>query len=466
MRTECKSAKYIFQALGGRSVEGLFDGGAITSDAGGLLLREVEKRWGVIHRFAGCFQDLRDERFVEHGVEEMVRQRIYGLALGYEDLNDHDDLRRDPLMGVLVGKRDPEGGDRIWERDQGRSCAGKSTLNRLELSANGTDHYKKTPLDFEAAQRSFVEQFIAVHRKAPRELVIDMDATDDPLHGEQEGRFFHGFYDCYCYLPLYAFCEGYVLSALLRESNIDASLGAEEELERIVGLLRQAWPRVRLLVRCDSGFCREPLMAWCEANQVDYLFGIAKNERLKQELEPAMEQARAKYESTGSGARVFADFSYRTLKSWSRSRRVVGRADWTDKGANPRFVVTSLPPKKVPARKLYERLYCARCDAENRIKEQQLELFADRTSTSRMRSNQLRLWFSSLAYNLLHLLRQTALQGTELARAQCGTIRNKLLKIGAQIRISVRRIAVHFTEACPYQTVFAQALAHMQGPAG
>ena len=462
MSTQCNPKRFQFQGLGGRTVVGGFDGGEITSDAGGLLLREVEKRTGVIHQFAGCFRDGRNAKLIEHSVQELVGQRVYALALGYEDLNDHDDLRRDHLLATLVEKEDPTGQNRRQEQDRGKPLAGKSTLNRLELHAGGEsqDRYKKIGVDEAAVERFLVKVFLDRYETPPARITVDLDATDDPLHGHQEGRFFHGFYNCYCYLPLYMFCGGFPLCAQLRVSNIDVSEGTVEVLERMVGQIRERWPQVEILIRGDSGFAREKIMAWCEANGVDYLLGLAKNKRLLREIEKEQERARAGFERRGQPTRIFAEFSYRTRKSWSRSRRVVAKAEHLAKGANPRFIVTSLSREQIKARPLYERVYCARGDMENRIKEQQLDLFADRTSSSKMRANQLRLWLSTVAgllqTLLLHLFRELGLKGTEMAKAQCGTIRLKLLKIGAQVKVSVRRIVVAFAVGYPYQRIFAQ----------
>jgi len=434
-----------------------FDGGRITSDGGGLLLREVERRTGVIRQFAACFTDHRDPRLIEHHVEELVGQRVYGLALGYEDLNDHDELRRDPLLATLVGKVDPTGAHRLRDRDAGKALAGKSTLNRLELTtadAGPTSRYKKIVIDGAAVDRLFVNVFLHAFRKAPRQIVLDLDATDDPLHGNQEGRFFHGFYGNYCYLPLYIFCGEFLLCARLRRSNIDASSGTVDELQRIVGQIRATWPSVRIIIRADSGFAREEIMTWCEAQAVDYVLGLAKNTRLKRALSKELREAKREHAQTGAPARVFKDFTYKTRKSWSRRRRVVGKAEHLSGGPNPRFVVTSIPKDDTDARALYEDVYCARGDMENRIKEQQLGLFADRTSTATMRANQIRLWLSSVAYVLLHALRRLGLQGTTLAKAQCDTIRLKLLKIGAQVRVTVRKIWVSLASGSPYATIF------------
>jgi hypothetical protein len=447
-----------FHPLGRREVEGRFDGGAITSDAGGLLLREVEKRTGIIKQFAACFRDHRKPERIEHTVRELVGQRVYGLALGYEDLNDHDQLRQDPLLAVLAEKPDPTGASRARERDQGKALAGKSTLNRLELTGDVVseeERYKKIALDQAAVDRLLVEVFLQAHREPPPEIVLDLDATDDPVHGNQQGRFFHGYYGHYCYLPLYIFCGEHLLCARLRPSNIDASAGSREELERIVAQIRQTWPEVKITLRGDSGFCREELMVWCEQNRVDYVLGLAKNERLKAEITPELQQAAAVYAATGQAARVFKEFVYQTRESWSRARRVIGKAEHLEKGANPRFVVTSLLPEAWEARALYEELYCARGEMENRIKEQFM-LFSDRTSTALLRSNQVRLDFSSVAYLLMEALRRLGLAGTEWARAQCDTLRLKLLKIGAQIRVTVRRVWISLAEGYAYAGLFAQ----------
>jgi len=448
MATECTQKDFGFHPLKHREIRAQFDGGAITTEGGGLLLREVEKRIGMVRQFAACFRDYRKVDLIEHTVEELVAQRIYGLALGYEDLNDHEELRKDPLLAVLVEKCDP---DREW-------LAGKSTLNRLELTpstASAKARYKKIVADHAAVDRLFVDVFLTAHPQAPAQIILDLDATDDPLHGNQEGRFFHGYYGHYCYLPLYIFCGEFLLVARLRPSNIDASAGSLEELQRIVKQIRAVWPQVRILVRGDSGFCREELMVWCEAESVDYVLGLAKNERLKAEIKKDLRKAKQQYHETGRAARFFREFYYQTRKSWSRRRRVVAKAEHLEKGENPRFVVTSLTAEEWPAPALYEELYCARGEMENRIKEQ-LMLFADRTSTAYLRSNQLRLYFSSVAYMLLQMLRRLGLTGTELAKAQCATIRLKLLKIGALIRISVRKVWVSLAGGYPNVALFRQ----------
>lgn len=440
-----------------------FNGGKITSDGGGLLLREVEHRTGIVKSFAKCFRDERDPRLIEHSKEELIRQRVYALALGYEDLNDHDELRADYLLATIVEKEDPTGQSRRCGEDRGKPLAGKSTLNRLELyPEKGLDPYKKIAVEPEAVERCLVEIFLKSRRRAPKRIILDFDATDDPVHGKQEGRFFHGYYNAYCYLPLYVFCEGFCLHAQLRSSNIDASEGAVSVLEHIVTQIRERWPKVKILLRGDSGFAREEIMAWCEAHGVDYVLGLAKNARLIRQIRSELEQARGKYERSKRASRVFAHFDYQTLKSWSRARRVIAKAEHLAKGTNPRFVVTSLSAREAKARDLYEKIYCARGDLENRIKEQQLALFSDRTSSSRMRANQLRLWFSTIAYLLLHQLRRLALKGTVLAQAQCDTIRLKLLKIGAVVKISVRRIFISLATGYPYQQTFIQSNENLQ----
>ncbi len=448
MATECTQKEFGFHPLKHREIRAQFDGGVITTEGGGLLLREVEKRIGIVRQFAACFRDYRNADLIAHTVEELVAQRVYGLALGYEDLNDHEELRKDPLLAVLVEKCDPVG----------EVLAGKSTLNRLELTpatASAKARYKKIVADHAAVDRLFVDVFLAAHRQAPPQIILDLDATDDPLHGNQEGRFFHGYYGHYCYLPLYIFCGEFLLGARLRPSNMDAAAGSLEELQRIVKQIRAVWPEVRILVRGDSGFCRQELMAWCEAESVDYVLGLAKNERLKAEIKKELRKAKRQYHETGRAARIFREFYYQTRKSWSRRRRVVAKAEHLEKGENPRFVVTSLRAEEWPAPALYEELYCARGEMENRIKEQ-LMLFADRTSTAYLRSNQLRLYFSSVAYVLLQMLRRLGLAGTALAKAQCATIRLKLLKIGALMRISVRKVWVSLAGGYPYVALFRQ----------
>lgn len=455
-----------FHSLGRRAVVGEFDGGMISSDGGGLLLAEVEARTRILGRLAQQFVDHRDPDAIEHSVRELVVQRVFGLALGYEDLNDHDRLRLDPLLAVMVGKSDPTGQDRAREQDKGKALASSSTLNRLELTpanADATARYKKIVADPAGIDRLLVDCFLEAYPKAPKRIWLDLDATDDPLHGNQEGRFFHGYYRCYCYLPLYIFCGEHLLCARLRPSNIDAAAGSVEELERILGQIRQRWPRTQIIIRGDSGFCRDQIMSWCERQKrVGFLLGLAKNSRLRRESLFARADAHIGYLRTQKPSRVFCQFNYQTRDSWSRSRRVVCKAEHLLKGENPRFVVTNLSAKVYPPKTLYETHYCARGDMENRIKEQQLDLFADRTSTKSLWANQIRLYFASFAYVLLCTLRQRALAGTELERAQCGSIRLKLLKIGAQVRISVRRVRIFFSESFPSAELFRQVLENLR----
>ena len=462
MNTECTTEALAFQAVAGREVVARFDGGTLTSDGGALLLRETDRATGLLARFAACFTDHRDPARVTHAVEALVRQRVYGLALGYEDLNDHDALRHDPLIAILAESA-----------DLAAPGAGKSTRNRLELTgATVADQarYKKITVDHDAVDRLLVDVFVQAHPTTPpTEIILDLDATDDPVHGAQEGRFFHGYYGHYCYLPLDIFAGEHLLCARLRPANRDASAGALEEVARIVAQLRTAWPAVRIILRADSGFCRDGLMTWCETHGVDYVFGLAKNARLIALIEEELAEAAAQCTTTGRPARVFAERTYQTLDSWSCARRVVAKAEQltapTDDGEgkrNPRFVVTSLPMAHADARTLYEDVYCARGEMENQIKEQQLMLFADRTSAATLRANQLRLYYSSVAYVLLAALRRLGLTGTALARAQCTTIRLTLLKIGARIRITVRKVWIALASGCPHAALFAQVHATLR----
>ena len=451
MQTQCNSTLTRKFRVAGRDVVADFDGGEITSDAGALLLGRTDAVIGLVDRLAGCFKDARDADLIEHSVRTLVLQRVVGIALGYEDLNDHDELRYDPVLAVLAGKLEAR-------RKDCQPLAGKSTLNRLERSVAGqTTRYQKISHDGLAIEGLLVELFIDAHAAPPSAITLDLDATDDPLHGDQEGRFFHGYYDGYCYLPLYIFCGKHLLVAKLRRANIDGSAGAREELERVVHQIRARWPQVRITVRADSGFARDELMGWCEANAIDYVFGLARNTGLTSHIGEAQERARVRCEATGEAAREFCDFEYSTRKSWSRARRVVGKAEQLPGKPNPRFVVTSLTAEHLDARALYEDVYCARGEMENRIKECQADLFADRTSAATMHSNQLRLWFSSFAYVLVDSLRRIALTGTALAQSTCGSIRLKLLKIGARVTRSVRRIKIAMASSHPYQSLWSLA---------
>jgi hypothetical protein len=446
--TECNQNEFAFARHFSRQVSAGFRERQLSTEGGALLLRETDRKIGLLSRVRKCFSDYRHPAFIEHELGELLAQRIYGLALGYEDLNDHEELRRDPLLALMSGKQKLE-----------EPLAGKSTLNRLELTPADSplhDRYHKITYSSEAVDALLVDIFLESYANAPRQIVLDLDITDTPLYGKQEERFFHGYYNEYCYLPLYIFAGEHLLCARQRASNQDASAGCREEVERIVKQIRQRWPKVRIILRADSGFCREELMAWCEQNRVDYVFGLARNERLQRKIAPQLREAKQQHQRTGKAARVFTEFSYRTRKSWSRSRRVVAKAEYLEKGENPRFVVTSLPAESWEATALYEKTYCARGEMENRIKEQ-LSLFADRMSTEWLRANQLRLYFSSLAYVLIHALRRLALTGTEWAHAQVHTIRLRLLKIAAEVRLSVRRISVSFSNAYPWKNIFATA---------
>ena len=451
-QTECNGEQLSFKREDGREIVARFDGGQLSSDGGGLLLREVDRRTGLLSGFAACFRDHRNPKLVEHSVEQLIRQRVMGLALGYEDLNDHDQLRHDPLIATLVDKEDPA-----------QALAGKSTLNRLELTpeGKGEDRYKRIVYDGEAIDRFLVSAFVGAHPVAPERIVLDLDTTDDVIHGKQEGRFFHGYYRSYCYLPLYIFCGEFLLCARLRRSSVGPAEGTVEELARIVGQLRQSWPDVRITIRADSAFSRDDIMSWCEEQGVAYVLGLARNARLERAIEAEMAQAQAESDRTGEPARVYKDFRYQTRESWSRERRIVGKAEYLIDKPNGRFVVTSLSSDEFPAQTLYEVDYCGRGDMENRIKEQKSFLFSDRTSAETMRANQLRLWFSSVAYLLMSALRRLGLEGTELAKAQCDTIRLKLFKIGARIRITTRKIWISLSSSYPMASLFARVCSNL-----
>jgi len=450
MQTECIADLFGFAAVAGRAVVAGFDGGKMTSDAGAMLLGATDRMIRLVERFAGCFTDHRAADLIEHTLPTLVGQRVFGLALGYEDLIDHDERRHDPVMAILAGKLEAR-------RSDCAPLAGKSTLNRLELGQTEPSRYYRISYDAAKIEGLFVDLFLDANGAAPQQIILDLDATDDPLHGHQEGRFFHGYYDNYCYLPLYVFCGRHLLAAKLRPANIDASAGSVEEVSRIVTQIRRRWPAVRILLRADAGFARDGLMTWCENNGVDFLFGLARNSRLVGEIEAELAAAAELSQKTGKPARRFKDLAWRTRDSWSCARRVVAKAEWTEGAANPRFIVTSLAREEHEAQHLYEKIYCARGDMENRIKECQLDLYADRTSAQTLRANQLRLWFASIAYVLLCALRRIGLQHTQFAKATCGTIRLKLLKIGALVRTSVRRIKLAMPSAFPYQAEYRAA---------
>jgi hypothetical protein len=452
--TECNQSGFEFEVCGSREIIARFDGGTISSDGGAFLLRQTDKRLNLLSRMAECFLDGRNQDLVEHSVLEMISQRIYGLALGYEDLNDHDQLRKDPVFAILAGRA-----------EMAEPLAGKSTLNRMELGAGTKDRYKKITFWKDGLDELLVKVFIESHQNPPSEIILDVDTTDLPLHGKQEGRFFHGYYDHYCYLPLYIFCGEQVLCARLREANQDASAGSLQEIQRIVMQIKTAWPAVKIILRGDSGFCRNALMSWCEENGVDFVFGLARNQRLRKIIGAEMQEATEQWKQTGKPARVFSEFNYQTKKTkkggWDRERRVAAKAEQLDGKENPRFVVTSLKKEDWAAPALYEKLYCARGDMENRIKEQ-FSLFADRVSTETMRANQMRLYLSTMAYVLMSGLRRLGLKATELAEAQVSTIRTKLLKIGAQIRVSVRKVWVSMASSYPWQDLYQQVWANLR----
>lgn len=441
MNTECTPKQLILQGLGKRKIEITNDADVATSDGGLILLQQMDKKYRILQRFSMCFQDNRQPTRVEHSVLQLLSQRIFGLCQGYEDLNDHDQWRNDPLLSVICGK------------ENGNPLSGKSTLNRLELGKETDeygDRYNKIQWDNQEIEQLLVDIFLDSFSVPPDEIILDFDATDDPLHGHQEGRFFHGYYDRYCYLPLYVFAGSFPLAARLRPSNIDASTGTTVLLEMMVPRIRKRFPEVRIVLRADSGFCREPIMKYCEDNHIYYVLGLAKNSRLKKALGKEMYEARKAFEQTGQRARRFTDLAYRTKKSWSRTRRVVGKAEHLLKGPNPRFIVTNFSPLQWSATTLYEKLYCGRGNMENRIKEQQLYLFADRTSTGWMSSNQLRLWFSTFAYIFFVFLREVYLSGSEWEKSQSSTLRLKILKVSASVRVTVRHVRIRLPYAYPY----------------
>jgi hypothetical protein len=455
--TECNQNRFEFASVHGtRQITAEFSGGTISSDGGGLLLQETDSKMNLLERFSRCFVDGRNPLLTEHSVEQMIRQRVYALALGYEDLNDHDQLRLDPLLGAMAGKADP-GADLL---------AGKSTLNRMELGSGIATRYKKITFWRDSVDKLLVDVFLEAHSTAPRQIVLDIDTTDMALHGNQEGKFYHGYYKHYCYLPLFIFCGEYVLCARLRPSNIGPAVGSRNEVERIVQQIRQRWPDVEIILRGDSGFCSNELLTWCEDNRVDYVVGVARNQRLEGVIDGPLAEAKRQFEApqntTQQPARIFVEFEHETLKgTWSKKRRVVAKAEHIDGKSNPRFIVTSLDSERWEKQKLYEQLYCARGDMENRIKEQ-FVLFADRVSASTMRANQQRIYLSVIAYTLMTGLRRLGLRATTMATAQVGTIRLRLLKIGALVRVTVRKVWVRMASSYPYQALFAHVLQQLR----
>jgi len=466
MHTHCTSQQLLFQPVGRRKVVADFDAGRVSSDGDLLLLGELDARVGIVNRFAACFTDYRSPAFVEHPVEDMLRQRILSLCAGYEDLNDHDSLRDDALFAAAVGKADVTGAHRMRDRDKGHPLAGKSTLNRLELTAEHAcreTRYKKIVARDADIERFFVDEFIDAQgdRPMPR-IVLDFDPSDIELHGGQEGRFYHGYYRHYCYLPLYIFCGQHVLMARLRESGIDGCEGTVDALQWLVPLLRDRWPDAEIVVRADSGFARDGIFAWCETNGLKYIIGLGRNPRLQEMIADDLAAVAARHDETGKSEREFVELLYRTKDSWSRQRRVIAKAEQLPGKANPRFIVTNYDVARFDGRTLYEEEYCGRGEMENRIKEQQLDLFGDRASSSSMRGNQLRVWLSAVAHMLMVEFRRTALAGTVLENAQTNTIRVRLLKVGALVRVSVRRVRVALSSVFPLQSVWRTALAQIQ----
>jgi hypothetical protein len=473
-QTECFTEPMLFQDLGSRKVVADFSAGKLSSDGGALLLRQIDRGLGLSRSLAGCFEDLRNPDLIEHTVEELLAQRIQALALGYEDLNDHAQLRRDPLLAVAAGKLDPLGEHRRDEKDRGFALASAATLNRLELSAEFSDRYRRILPRQEAVGQALLEMGVRCLPKDSPVLVLDFDATDDPLHGRQEGRFFHGYYDNYCYLPLFCFCGDVVLWSELRTSDRDASDGTLEALQQIVAAIRQRFAHAKILLRGDSAFARDALLSWCEANEIFYCVGLARNSRLEEKLQSAMATASEKHcLCGGTPTRVFVEFAYQTLNSWTKSRRVIGKAEVTNQGRNPRFILTNLEQRGLFSKDgvkllegdgpwIYEQLYCERGNAENRIKQMTLDLQCDRTSTHWLSSNQLRLWFSAFAYMLLERLRALGLKGTELERATMGTIRLRILKVAAHVQVSVRRVYVRICSAYPLQELFRQCQGRLE----
>lgn len=466
-KTECKEQPLLFpELIRNKTVTVDFEGGHISSDGGSVLLGRLDRSYGYTRRFVRCFTDHREPDLIEHPVLDLVRQRVYALALGYEDLNDHDQLRSDPLLAATCGKADPLGQTREREQDRGKALAGKSTLNRLELTpaeANAAARYKKIVAEASAIEDYFIDEFVRSLARQTREVVLDLDRTNDPLHGDQEGRFFQGYYGEYCYTPFYLFSGHWPVVAALHTAESEHLEQVLRLVEQVVLRLRRRFPKVRIILRGDSGYCRDELMSWCETANVYYVFGLQKNAVLKRLLRGTLRSAQRLYEQDGApSVRRYKEFKYRA-KSWAPpKRRVIGKAEWTAEGANPRFIISNLPAEQWEGPELYEELYCARGDMENRIKEQQLDLYADRTSTATLRANQLRLWFSTLAYLLVNQLRAVALRETELAQATCGTIRLRLFKIGALVRVTVRRVWISLSSAYPWAEVFRTAARRLQ----
>ncbi len=440
--TECKPKKLVLSRLGRRRIEADFTGGRLTSNAGLLLLREVDRRLGLVEAVDRAIPDPRDPRYTTHEQRELLAQRILAIAAGYEDENDHQTLRDDPALQLAAG--------RMPEEEQ--PLGSPSTLCRLENRIGRHTIWR--------LHEVLVEMFLNSYHSVPEEITLDLDATDDPTHGEQEGRFFHGYYGHYCYLPLYVFCGEHLLCGYLRPSNIDASKHSRGVVKLLVEKIRQRWPKVRITLRGDSGFCRWRLMRWCEKHGVNYIFGLARNSRLEKLSGKLQQQAEAEYQATGEKQRLFGEFLY-AAGSWDRERRVIAKAERLPKGANPRYLVTNLEGE---AQQLYDEVYCARGEMENRIKEQQLCLFADRTSCHALLANQFRLLLSGFAYTLLKGLRRLGLEGTEYAKAQASTLRLKLVKVAARVRVTARRVVFHLATSYPEQDLFAKLCQRLLQP--
>ena len=437
--TECNRKSLTFSSLGRQKIVADFDGGRLTTDAGALLLRQVDRQLGLTQALADSIADPRDPAKITHERRTLLAQRIFGIALGYEDLNDHETLRHDPLFAILAEQRPaPE-----------TPLGSPSTLCRFENAVTRDSLVRMSEV--------LVDQFIASFKRPPKELILDFDPTDDLVHGKQEGRFFHGYYDAYCFLPLYVFCGDHLLCAYLRPSNIDAAWHSRAILKLLVTRIRRAWPQTRIIFRGDSGFCRWKLLRWCDEHDVGYVVGIARNKVLERLAEPFMDEAKEAFEATGAKQRNFQEIRY-AAGTWDRQRRVVVKAEVLPQGPNVRFVVTNL--RDAP-QSIYDGWYTPRGDMENRIKEQQLGLFADRTSCHKFLANQFRLLLASAAYVLIEHLRRTGLKGTELAKAQVTTIRLKLLKVAARVRTSVRRVTLHLSSAYPYQRLFGHLVARL-----
>ncbi len=470
MATQCPAQQLEFEGLGRRQIVANFDGGRMTSDGGALLLREADRLFNVTERVAGAFVDYRDPSRIEHDVTTLVAQRIIALALGYEDLNDHDRLRDGPALALACGIDDVEGARRVRERDRGHVLAASSTLNRLELgdpNEASLDRYKKIVADHEALDRLLVDLFLESHAEPPKEIVLDLDATDDPVHGDQEGKSFHGYDDHHGFLPLFVVCGEHILRCRLRTADHGAADGSVDELSRIVEQIRGVWPRTRIVVRGDCDFGTDDIMVWCEDHGVDYVFGYGQNPRLNSMVTKALNKSRRRCLVSGKPSRRYRDLRYRTQKSWSRERRVVAKAEWLPgpRGKNARYIVTSISRKEVGARELYEQRYCARGDMENRIKDQQLWLFSDRTSCHVMRANQLRMYFSAFAGAIVDILRRVGLHGTECARWRVDTIRSRLFKLAGRVTKTVRRLRLSFASIFPLQEVFARTLVNLRAAA-